>query len=70
MAEDIKESDDGKQFDVTIRKGVKFHDGEELTADDVVFTYSIPINKDYNGERGSGFEVLESVKKQGLFGRI
>lgn len=50
---------------MTIRKGVKFHDGEELTADDVVFTYSIPINKDYNGERGSGFEVLESVKKQG-----
>lgn len=65
LAEDIKESDDGKQFDVTIRKGVKFHDGEELTADDVVFTYSIPINKDYNGERGSGFEVLESVKKTG-----
>ena len=47
LAEDIKESDDGKQFDVTIRKGVKFHDGEELTADDVVFTYSIPINKDW-----------------------
>ncbi|KRE19569.1 peptide-binding protein [Bacillus sp. Root920] len=65
LAEDIKESDDGKQFDVTIKKGVKFHDGEELTADDVVFTYSIPINKDYNGERGSGFEVLESVKKTG-----
>lgn len=65
LAEDIKESDDGKQFDVTIKKGVKFHDGEELTADDVVFTYSIPINKDYNGERGSGFEVLDSVKKTG-----
>lgn len=49
LAEKVTESKDGLTYDVKIRKGVKFHDGKELTADDVVFTYSIPLNKDYNG---------------------
>ena len=32
-------SDDGRTVTVKLREGVKFHDGSELTADDVVFTY-------------------------------
>ncbi len=53
LAENIKELDGGLAYDVKIKKGVKFHDGKELTADDVVFTYSVPLSKDYKGERGS-----------------
>lgn len=64
LAEKVTESDDGLTYDVKIKEGVKFHDGKELTADDVVFTYSIPLDKDYNGERGSGFESLKSVTKK------
>lgn len=64
LAEDVKESEDGLTFDVKLKKGVKFHDGKEMTADDVVFTYSIPMSKDYVGERGSNFEVLKSVTKK------
>ncbi|MDE3838215.1 peptide-binding protein [Bacillus methanolicus] len=63
LAEDIQESEDGLTYTVKIKKGVKFHDGEELTADDVVFTYSIPLSPDYAGERGSNFEMIESIKK-------
>jgi peptide/nickel transport system substrate-binding protein len=33
------ESDGGKTIDVTIRDGVKFHDGSVLTAEDVKFTF-------------------------------
>jgi peptide/nickel transport system substrate-binding protein len=33
-------SDDGKTYTVDIRDGVKFHDGSNLTADDVVFTFN------------------------------
>ena len=33
-------SDDGLTYTCTLRKGVKFQDGTELTADDVVFTFN------------------------------
>src|SRR5690606_25029257 len=36
---------------------------EPLTADDVVFTYNIPLSEDYDGIRGDYFESLESVEK-------
>ncbi|MED2978465.1 peptide-binding protein [Bacillus swezeyi] len=67
LAEDVKESEDGKTFNVKLKEGIKFHDGEEMTADDVVFTYSIPMSDDYVGERGSNFEVIESVTKKGKY---
>lgn len=38
LAEDWKVSDDGKTYVFNIRKGVKFHNGEELKASDVAFT--------------------------------
>jgi peptide/nickel transport system substrate-binding protein len=31
---------DTKTVELTLRRGVKFHDGSELTADDVIFTFS------------------------------
>ncbi|MDA7026090.1 peptide-binding protein [Bacillus sp. CLL-7-23] len=67
LAEDVKQSKDGLSFDVKLRKGVKFHDGKEMTADDVVFTYSIPLNDDYVGERGTNFKVIKSITKKGKY---
>ncbi|WP_332603749.1 peptide-binding protein [Bacillus sp. S1(2024)] len=67
LAEEVKESEDGLTFDVKLKEGVKFHDGEEMTADDVVFTYSIPMSDDYVGERGSNFKMIESVTKKGKY---
>lgn len=63
LAESVDESDDGLTYTVKLKEGIKFHDGEDLTADDVVFTYNIPLNKDYDGPRKSYFEALESVEK-------
>lgn len=37
-------SEDCKTFVFTIREGVKFHNGEELKASDVVFTYQTAMN--------------------------
>ncbi|MBD8005798.1 peptide-binding protein [Bacillus norwichensis] len=63
LAESVEESEDGLTYTVKLKEGIKFHDGEDLTADDVVFTYNIPLNEDYDGPRKSYFEALKSIEK-------
>jgi peptide/nickel transport system substrate-binding protein len=55
-------SEDGLTWVFHLKEGVKWHDGEEFTADDVVFTFQIPLSEDYTGPRASSFEDIESVK--------
>jgi peptide/nickel transport system substrate-binding protein len=40
---DFNVSEDGKQYTFTIRNKAKWHDGEPVTADDVIFTYNSVI---------------------------
>lgn len=63
LAEDWKQSEDGLTWTFNLRDDVTWHDGEPFTADDVVFTYSLPIDDDYIGPRASSFEKFESVEK-------
>ncbi|WP_414703632.1 peptide-binding protein [Pseudalkalibacillus sp. SCS-8] len=62
LAKEWKTSDDGLVWTIKLHEGVKFHDGEPLTADDVVFTYEIPLHEDYTGPRASSFEKIEKVE--------
>jgi peptide/nickel transport system substrate-binding protein len=39
LAKDYEMSDDGRTYTFTLREGVTFHDGTELTADDVVYSF-------------------------------
>ena len=39
LAESWKVSPDGRVYDFTLRKGVKFHNGDPLTSEDVKFTF-------------------------------
>ncbi len=41
IAEDAQVSEDGTVWTFTLRDGITFHDGEPLTADDVVFSYNL-----------------------------
>ncbi|MFA5748409.1 MAG: ABC transporter substrate-binding protein [Candidatus Absconditabacterales bacterium] len=41
LAEDIEVSADGKEYTVRIKNGVKWHDGTDLTVDDVSFTFNL-----------------------------
>lgn len=48
VAESSEVSEDGKMYTIKLRQGVFFHDGTEVTADDVVFTVQAiqnPANK-------------------------
>ena len=46
---------------VTLRRGVKFHDGHELTAKDVVFTYGQMIDPSFVSPFKGAFRSLKSV---------
>jgi peptide/nickel transport system substrate-binding protein len=41
LVADYSVSSDGKLYTVTLRSGVKWHDGQELTADDILYTIQV-----------------------------
>ena len=45
-----------------LRSGVKFHDGRELTAKDVVYTFSSFIDPDFISAKKGAYRMLASVK--------
>lgn len=63
LAESWDFTEDGLKWTFNLRENVKWHDGEDFTADDVVFSYSIPLHEDYVGPRGLPFEIVEEVNK-------
>jgi peptide/nickel transport system substrate-binding protein len=57
-------SDDGLTYDLTLRQGVKFHDGTEMTAEDVEFCIerAITLGADWSSIMGAVyFADIESV---------
>lgn len=54
-------SDDGLTYTVTIREDVVFHDGEPLTADDVVFTYETVLDESVASALAGDLEALSEV---------
>jgi peptide/nickel transport system substrate-binding protein len=46
----------------TLRRGVRFHDGHELTADDVVYTFRSFLDPDFVSPRKGGYRELRSIE--------
>src|SRR3989449_3083311 len=57
LAESWKERPDGKVYEFTLRKGLKFHNGDPVTAEDVKFSFE--------RYRGAGFKEFET-RMQGV----
>ncbi len=62
LAESWTISPDGKQIDFKLRQGVKFHNGDPFTAEDVKFTFERVMRPDSGHAYRTGFvESLERV---------
>ena len=58
----VTHSEDGLVYTFTIRDGVKFHDGQPLTAKDVAFTYNLVMAHEDFPTLHSYVEYFESVE--------
>ena len=56
---------DDTTIDFDLRKGVKFHDGSELTADDVVYTLNKVSSPDYGATYQIAVKWIDSAEKLG-----
>ncbi|MFQ6120005.1 MAG: peptide-binding protein, partial [Methanosarcinales archaeon] len=62
MAEFWNISEDGLTYTFYLKKGIKFHDGHEFTAEDVKFTYDTFKNPKTNAPNQADVANLESVE--------
>jgi peptide/nickel transport system substrate-binding protein len=61
IAESYEVSPDGLQYTFMLRKGVTFHNGDELTAEDVKFSFDRLRAKDSGYSYGSQVETIDSI---------
>lgn len=64
LATDWKFAEDNS-LDLTIRQGVKFHDGSTLSADDVVYTINMAANPDSKVATPSNYAWIDKAEKTG-----
>ncbi|MBI3595485.1 MAG: peptide-binding protein [Nitrospirae bacterium] len=62
LAETFEASPDCKKVSFHLRKGVKWHDGKELTAEDLLFTYEKIIDPKVATPYSGGFDKVNQVK--------
>ncbi len=65
LAESFEPSDGAKKWVFKLRKGVTFHNGKTVTADDVVATYNHHRNPDAKSAVKSILDQVEDVKADG-----
>ncbi len=61
LAEDWDIDEGGAVWTFYLREGVKFHDGTEMTAEDVKFSFNRLKDEDYGSPRRGDFVVIEEM---------
>lgn len=62
LAEDYEVSDDGLTYTFTLREGIKFHSGDDVTAEDVKSSFERIVAEDSQAARKSSYAVVDSVE--------
>jgi len=63
LAESWEESEDGLSITLNLREGVMFHNGREMTADDVVWSAEHAMNQDLGHHLSDRFQKATSAEK-------
>ncbi len=63
LAEEVLSNDTATEWTFKIRKGVEFHDGKELTADDVIFTMNRHLGADSISKASSLVSMIDKWEK-------
>lgn len=61
LAQSWETSADRLTFTIKLREGVKFHNGTELTAEDVVYTYQVLMDPTYTGPRKANVASFKAI---------
>lgn len=56
------ENPDDKTYIFYLKRGIKFHDGSELTAEDVKYTFETILDPDMKSPRAAGYQNIESIE--------
>ena len=56
LAESVKPNESGREWTVRLKEGLKWHDGEKITSDDIVFTFDTITNPQAHSHLAPGFE--------------
>ncbi len=66
LAESLGQPDD-RTYVVRLRRGVRFHDGHELTSADVAYTFTCFLDPSFVSARKGAYRLLESVRAIGRY---
>jgi len=66
LATSAAPSEDGLTWTLTLREGVKWHDGEDFNADDVIFSYNFLIA----AGRANNLAAIDTMEKTGDYGLV
>jgi len=62
LTKELKIAEDGKVYEIKLKDNVFWHDGEKLTADDVIFTIKTIQNPDYKSPLRANYLGIETQK--------
>lgn len=65
IAETVQISEDSLTYEITLREDIQFHDGEQLKADDVVFTIDSILDDSNASFLKADFKAVDSISKTG-----